>query len=237
MIQVGINENVILKSVSQEEEKRYLRLTFDLAAEKLDDDAVFDSMNSAKVEDVGTTSLTINMFPFKWPSGPSQDTKTVDERVTMVSDDIKKLRIQLNQLLGMYLTEDKIVWDFFKGTGIDSKNWRAAYQDNDSLMKVFNNLSQQFIEMVTPFLDKKEYALRLKLIRQSATKHFPTIPSRYIAENPYVELMDVPKESSKVKFSAWELQMKLNDPTPSAKPADATPEGLPEGKSVFGQRE
>jgi len=103
------------------------------------------------------------------------------------------------------------------------------------LAKVFENYATQFTSMITPFVGNTAYKLRLKLVRQSKDKHFATLPGKYLSDSPMVELMEVPVP--KVKFTKWELDNKLNDGTPVAKP-DASSEVAPQegDKNVFGTR-
>lgn len=237
MIGVGINENVVVKS-STVDEKGKLVLTLDyaenLTKEKVD---VFDQFSSAAVDD-GNADRTLNIFPFKKPSGPKNETKTNEELLEMISDDMNKVRSQLSQLLEVYMKSDDIKWEPFRGTGIDKDNYRERFLNDDSLAAIFANYASQFSAMLAPFAAKPEFKLRMKLIRQSKDKHYATIPGRFLKENPWVESMDIPVEQSKVKFSKWELDNGYNDGTPVKKEtADAPPEEkVSATESVFGQR-
>lgn len=229
MIGIGINENVMLAKADTSE-KGALQLYFETAKEKV---SVFESLQTAKVENDDSTRLM--MFPFKWPTGPRNVDKTVDELLEMVSDDMKKVKNQLTQLLEQYLIEADIKWDPYVGTGISNENYRELFQQDESLAKIFDNYAEQFISMITPFLGNPAYKLRVKLVRQSKDKHFATIPGKFLADNPWVELMEVPVP--KVLFTKWEIDNKLNDSTPIAKPdAIEGGEDIPEGKSAFGSR-
>lgn len=238
MIGIGINENAILAKAEQEE-KGALSLTFDEVANLSKPVvSVFDSLQTAKVENDGRTGIKVNMFPFKKPSGPKNDEKTDDERLEMTSEDMKKVKNQLTQLLEVYLVTDKIQWDPFINTGVTTDNWREKFGDNDVLRAIFDNYTSQFINMITPYLGKVDQPFRLKLVRTSKEKHYATIPGRFLAESPYVESMDVPLATTRVKWSKWELDNKLNDPTPLSKPA-APDSQIPDSTSeenVFGQR-
>lgn len=239
-IGVGINENVILTKADVNE-KGSLELTFDEAAIVDKPKAsVFDSLQTAKVENDGDTSRTLLLFPFKKPTGVRNEGKTEDELIEMVSDDMKRVKNQLTQLLQIYLTEDKITWDPFAGTGVTNENYREMFLNDDALSRIFKNYAEQFIAMVTPFLGDTKYKLRVKLVRQSTDKHFATIPGRFLLDRPWVESMDIPAEQAKVKFSEWEISQKMNDPTPTAKPrgeGSGGEEQVPEAKTnPFGTR-
>lgn len=240
MIGIGINKDVILTGVSQDADKGMLTLVFDEAQNLGKEVDLFAQMESAKVENTGSTGTKINIFPFKKPSGPKNENKTVDELLKMISDDMNKTRVQLNQLLQQFLTEADIKWDVWAKTGVTDTNYREKWLEDDALRAIFDNYAQQFIQMITPFLGNTAYKLRLKLARQSAEKNFPTLPGRYLADNPFVDLMDVPDDATKVKFTKWEIDNKYNDSTPVAKPNAAT-EGMPAGapaeaKDIFNER-
>lgn len=220
MIGVGINKDVIVTNAvfSNEPGKARLAITFDYADKAKPKDAVklspFDQLNTAKVEDEGSSGTTINFFPFKVPTGPKNETKTEDEKIEMVNADMVKMKNQLTQLLEQYLKTEDIKWDSLYNTGITADNYRSAFLDNDQLAKIFMNYSTQFIAMITPFMNDPVYKLRLKLVRQSKEKHYATIPSKFLSDRPYVDLMQVPDEHTKVKFSDWEISNGLNDGKP-----------------------
>lgn len=233
MIGVGINENVVLMKADVTD-KGALQLTFDEAASLEDKPSVFDSLQTAKVENNGSTSRSLLLFPFKRPTGARNDGKTDDELIEMTSDDMAKVKNQLTQLLEIYMTADKISWDPYQGTGITKDNYRVQFQDDDSLSKVFGNYAAQFLSMIEPFLGNLVYKLRIKLVRQSKDKHFATIPGKFLADNPWVELMDVP--APRVLFTKWEKDNKLDDGTPVAKPDTDPAADIPEGTNPFGNR-
>ena len=87
-----------------------------------------------------------------------------------------------------------------------------------------HNYFTQFINMITPFLDRKEFAMRVKLVRQSRDKAFDTIPDRFLDENPWCELMDVPEANSRVKFTKWETDNGFDSSAPPSK-ADTDEKG------------
>lgn len=233
MISVGINENVVLLKADTTE-KGALQITFEEKASLEKTSSVFDDLQTAKVENDGQTSRSLLVFPFKKPTGVRNEGKTDDELIEMTSDDMKKVKNQLTQLLEQYLTSDKIAWDPYAGTGIDTTNYRQKFSDDDALAKVFENYANQFIAQASPFFGNKAYLLRVKLVRQSADKHFATIPGKFLVDNPWVELMEVP--TARVKFTKWEIDNKLNDGTPIARPDAPTDLPAAEGSNVFGQR-
>lgn len=225
MIGVGINENVVLIGATVTD-KGALSLSFD-EEQNLKGDAfdVFDATMSAKVENIGKTEFTVNLFPFKVPSGPKNESKTDGEKLAMVLDDVSKVKNQLHQLLEQYLTNDNITWDPYRGTGVDKTNYQTAILDDSKLALIFENFAKDFIRMATPFFKDANYKLRVKLIRQSKEKHYATIPGKFLLENPWVELMDLPKENSRLAFTKWEKDNGYDNGTPVPKAAADLPEG------------
>lgn len=240
MIQVGINENVIVTNASIND-KGTLVLAFDEVGnlEKSTVD-VFEAMQTAAVENTGKTEFTLNIFPFKKPSGPKNESKTEVEILNMISDDIMKVKNQLTQLLEQYLTSDNIKWEPYRGTGIDKTNYQTSLLVEEKLALIFENYAKDFIKMITPFLKKPEFKIRIKLVRQSKEKHYATIPGgKFLKDSPWVELMDIPADRSKVKFSKWEIDNGYNDGTPIPRAAADVPDAPPataEASSPFGQR-
>lgn len=213
MIGVGINENVILTKAVLDEKGR-LVLTMDYADNvgRVKQD-VFDALQSAQVVD-DAKGFALNIFPFKFPDGPKNEAKTVDEKVEMLTADMLKVKDQLSQLLEQYMTTAEITWLPYQGTGVDKTNYRERLQSNETLTDVFNNYAKQFITFVTPFLGNPQYKLRVKLLRQSKEKHFASIPGKFLETSPWVDSMEIPTASSKVLFTKWEKANKLDDGTP-----------------------
>jgi hypothetical protein len=151
------------------------------------------------------------------------------------------LKNQLTQLLEVWTTSDKVIWDPYYNTGITKDNYRERWMDDDALGKIFANYGNQFIAMAKDFMGKKEYALRVKLVRQSKLKHYATIPGKFLADNPWVESMDVPADKSKLKFSKWEKENGFDNGTPVARAeadpaADVPAADAPTAGNVFGSR-
>ncbi len=103
--------------------------------------------------------------------------------------------------------------------GIDIKD-KSDQELEDMLMTedvmetMYNNLSNQFIDMVTPFIGKG-LLFRARFNRQSRNKHFSTFPK----VGPYARLeiegfwepMDVTKEASTIAYSNYERGFRKGD--------------------------
>ncbi|RWZ86766.1 MAG: hypothetical protein EO766_13245 [Hydrotalea sp. AMD] len=225
MIGVGINENVVISKVSITDNKVLeieLAEVGNVGAKK----SVFDTLLTARtaVDPAGNMKLKL------WPTKVSDKAeKTREEKIQMAANDNISLIKRLSQILEQFMTIDKIDLDSmdiqFANTGIiDEASMNARYLDQDVQNKIYDNIVKRFIELISPFVNDPQNAVRFKLVRQSKDKHYATIPSRYINENPFIELMSVPKEQSRVKFTKWELDNGLNDGTPVPSSA-AEPKG------------
>lgn len=241
MIGVGINENIVLKSATIEPPKSgtgQASLRLNMIEAGKGDFNPFDQMNAGTVIQDDVFQLTV--WAFKAPDLKNKAGEVLDPgaRSERASGDVTNARNVLTQLLGIYLTPEQIKWNVWDGTGMDKDNYSERIVEQSTLDVVYKNICEQFIAMASPFFGKEEHAMRMKLVRQSKEKHFARIPDRYLAENPWVELMTVPKESSRVKFTKWEIGQGLDDGTPISKEqSDEDVEKTPEDtENVFGKR-
>ena len=222
MLTVGINENVVLKSAVINDKKR-LELEF-IEVEKIGvaKKSVFDTLLTARTAEEGNgLTMKLNILG---PLLPKKEELTAEKKIDMLGGDLTRLIKQLSQILEQYLTADKIDLDSmdvqFANTGItDSATFESRILDQDVLDRIYDNITRRFVELVTPFVNTSENAIRLKLIRQSKDKHYATLPSRFIADNPFIELMSVPKEQSRLKFTKYELEQGLDNGTPTSSAA------------------
>lgn len=221
MLGIGIHKDVILtKAVVNE--KGSLVLSFDeLKNLTKPESNIFESSQTAKVDNTGKTSVDIQIFPFGKPKGDRNKDKTDDELLEMISGDISRTKSQLTQLLLVYTTSDQVNWDPYAQTGVTKENYREQLLNNSTLETVFSNYAHQFITMVTPFAGDQKLLLRIKLIRQSKDKNFATIPGRFLEDQPWVESMDVPDKLSKVTFTKWEIENGYDSAAPAANKAAA----------------
>lgn len=241
-IGVGINENVVLSKASFNDKGkltlgfRYVRT----GEEEEKEEDPFASMNAAEViEDAPANLITI--WGPKVPDAVNRtdnSTRTDKERAELANDDIKKIKNQLQQILEQYMPVDSIKWDIFAATGMTKETYFSDLLSQNVLDQIYKNLGEQFIEMISPYLDKDELAVRFKLRRQSKDKHYATIPDRYLKESPFIEPMAVPKEKSRVKWSEYEKKNGLDSGERTITNADTDPveDTDTEDVNVFGTR-
>ena len=198
MVGVGINENIVIKSVGQDEKGR---LFIELAeAGKVED--LFTAMTQTGYSSEGNSSLKLNILSFLVPKqDPTKPTKTVDQNVMLVAGDISRLKNQLTQILEQFMLQANIDLGApaiaYAGTGIiDSATMKANLLRQDILDMIYKNMVGRFIQLLNGIGQKDP--VRFKLIRQSKDKHYATIPSRFVEDNPFIELMTVPKAGSRL---------------------------------------
>jgi hypothetical protein len=237
-IQPGIHQNVVLQKVIVNDNGRLVVFLRDKEEqEKEAEDDPFAAGNAAEVieEDKGGG---ITFWPFKTPDSKNKDqsTRTEKERGEKANGDVLTLKNQLTQILEQFLIKDEIKWDIYAGTGMTKEGFWEEISAQEVLDVIYRNICEQFIGMITPFLDKNEYAVRFKLTRQSKDKHYVRVPGMYIKENPFIELMTVHEKQSRVKFTTYEKKEGLDNPDVVSRDTADTEEEIPEGENTFGSR-
>lgn len=203
MIPVGIHENVRHHKATKND-KGTLVLGF---VKEVSTD--LESFNSSSADSAGGTQE--NDFLIFGPSNLDREGKT--DTTGNISNKIKELKDQLSHILLNYMPQDKIKWDPFKGLGITQDNIDAKLKNQSVLDQIYKNIVDQYIDMVTPFNSNVSLKFRVVFIRSSQTKHFSKLRSKFLTENPFMEPMNVSKGASKIRFTKWELDNKLNNPT------------------------
>jgi hypothetical protein len=256
MIGIGINENVYLAGsqlkVVEATGQSSLELTFKQVTEGDEGiaelKAAMEANPFADWEDGGSlsyseggNSLSIRIFPFDGKPRKDKDQNDVPVDATEMRNRIGAFRDPLVHILSQYMTSDKINMKpsvVFAGTGIDKdiNTYGAKIMGEAVQAKVFNNIAQEFLRLIAPFLDNPAQLFRVKFPRQSKKKAFATIPNRFLKENPFMEAMEIPVKASKLKFSAYEISNGLNSAAPiSQDTADKVPVEEPENDPFANQ--
>lgn len=245
MIQIGINENVILKNVELVDKDGKLSIDFSLAEAGQEVSADDDPFNDVIDEETGmivTGSGKGGRVIKVWPLTPPNEVdfngaaKTVAVRIQEAMEATREMQNLFNAFAMCYVTADKRKFDRFQGIQIGVEN-RAMILEEAVLLQVTRNLASQFIAMCSPFFGNQDYKLRILLRRQSAAKPFPTFRDRLIQAFPFVELGDlVSKEASKIAFTKYEISKKLNSDAPAEADEDTAAEAVvpKDAASLFG---
>lgn len=235
---VGINDDVIIQDVVLDD-KLWTKITFKKEGEKAYNP--FEAIGAEnEAEEKSNTTLDMYIFNLKTPAAEDRkgNKRTQEQIRELATRDVTKTKALYLHLLKGYLTKDDIKFDVYRATGITTADeYNSRIVNQGVLDQITRNLATDFISMIKPFLGNPEMKFRLLLLRQSKDKHFAAFRQNYLEENPIWESMDVPKEASKVKFSAYEEKEGLNDATAASKStADKPAEEAPmDAASVFGQ--
>jgi hypothetical protein len=197
-IRVGINENLVISEVGKND-KGTLSIKIQQAGE-VDPLAALNASGSTNFSKAEKDFL---VYPPQVEAyGGGVDT------VENILKKIAEVKDPLNHILEQYTTSSNIKWDIFKGTGINTKTDLTKVTNEVTLTKIYNNITDQFIEMMTPFVSTDGKKMRMMFVRQSKAKHYPSFRKRFLESYPFIEPMEVPV--SKLRFSKYEIDNNLN---------------------------
>jgi hypothetical protein len=232
-IGVGINEDVVLSKaeVLVDNDKISLGLSFrEKGQVKQEADAFAQLAGDGAVDTGNGLGTVIRVWPplSPLPTTTKNVAKTVAEMSKESQDNLGEVKNILIQILSCFTTTDKIKFSMFQGMeGITRENIDVKIVDKEVIKAAFTNLANQFVAQVTPFLDKDDCAVRLLLVRQSKEKHYAAFRNRFIIQNPIIELMAIPKDASKLKFTPYEIEKGLDKAGAVAKPEGVVSDAAP----------
>lgn len=215
---IGINENIVLSKVAKNDKG-----TLVVGFKEVKEVDMIAAMNSAGTnleapeQDFLLFAPTIKNFNGTLSSGEE-----------MFKKKVKDFKDFLEHILLRYTTQDKIKWNIFAGIdGINTTNVYAKFEDQAVVDKAIANIVNDFIKQATPFVNDTKKTSRLKVIRKANSRYvqLPKYP-------PFFESSDVPQSTSKLKFSAYEIANKLNEPL-TAEAATVSSAEAEEAKSLF----
>lgn len=216
MIGVGINENVILeKAEITEATKGTLALTFKENTGGENKLSAFEQLQQDGYAETSGNSMAIRVFAPLPPYAQKQDGTPVPQadQQKQAEDAIKEKKNLLYQILTTFMTSDKVKLDPYRNTGLTGENFPTRILQEETLNKIMGNMAEDFVRLITPYLDKPEYAVRLLLVRQSKTKHYASFRDRFVKDNPIIESMKIPVAQTVLKFTKHEITNHLNDGT------------------------
>lgn len=221
MLQVGIHENVKLGSETDiQNNNGNESLVINLV--KTSGLSTFDALvnDNAVVDE--SSNVFVNDFRFSMKKFDSEEMKSTGELAKL----IKRFRMFLKEFLMIYLTDDKIEETFgskkiFEELGITSENINEELPKESTMNRVYKAICTAFVETCKANnLYDREETFRIKLVRQSAAKNFPTF-TKYTWE-PWIESMDIDTKDSKIVFTADEKNKGLDSSAMAA--SDSVPE-------------
>lgn len=208
---VGIHENVFIAEASMDPDKATIMITFnEVAKANKEKKSLFAMAASSEVENVDE-GTRLMLFP---PTGPKEDsTDSQEKKAKRAVADINKVKGQCLHILEQFYTKDELkdkMQPFAGIAGIDDNNFETEVIKKEILLQVQKNIGRVFVQMMQPYVNKPDQAFRLLLVRQSKDKHFATLRGTYLDEQPFLEPMAIPKVSTKLKYSQWEIDNGYN---------------------------
>lgn len=212
MITPGILENIRLLSVNVND-KGTLVLTWQQDTGGSGD--LLDMLSSTS-----STASDSDSEVYIWPVKEDDRVTSDAEKFKSAMNSLKSLRASLNHMLEQYTTTDKIKWDVLHNLGIvDGKELESGLMDSVKrpiiLLGLYNNYATQFKAQIDTFAGLSSPLFRMKFLRASKEKSFPTLPKFA----PFMEPMTIQKTASKLAFSKYELGYRTGD-------GDGKPSGL-----------
>ena len=233
LIKPGIHENLRISNKTTVNEHGTLELYIEAAQSE-----------NAELEAFENNTVGINMasnFRFYPPNLTTFDKKP--KNIGDLGEELRRMRYQLTQYALLYATPEQVEQyiggtQMFEGLGIPPEDYGKAVRmltQEDFLKKVVTNLANKFVKFLN---DGRVYEspikFRQKFLRQSSTKNYAVIPTSDF--DVWLEPMTIPKASSKIAFSKWEIDNGKNNPNPAAS-SDAkntTTQDVNTGKNLFG---
>lgn len=251
MLTVGIHENLVLSKALVNDKG-----TLQLELRQKGDSAANDTSNPFALASSGDviedSSNKLLVFAPNVPKTEKADgtSRSEKERSDLANNDLIEMTNSMKHMLSVFITKDEIAKLFegiYNNTGFNMKVYQEQGPSSftellfseDRMKIVYTNVFTAFVQGITPFLDKDDHAIRLKLIRQSADKHYPKLPgAKYVSTQPFIESMSIPADQSKVKFTDYEKSKGLDSGVPIS---SASADPLPSADSnadmgVFGGR-
>jgi hypothetical protein len=224
MIKIGINENIFIRDAKYNAENNRLTITFEESG-GTKYASVFDRLNADEAVETLPTRELILFCPMEPKAKIGEKDRTLEQRMNAITGDITSVKAILQHIMGGYMTKDEFKFDMYENIPtIDANSYPAEIIKVPIFTQVFKNMCTQFIEKMKPYLGDETKLFRLLLVRQDANNAFPTFRRKYIKENPFYESMEIPKESSKVMFTPYELKEGLDSDIPATR-SDADKKG------------
>jgi len=200
MIEVGIKESIELTK-AELNDKGTLVISLAVSAGEV---SLEDQLNGTDTGDTGVQTQDYFIFPFKI------DQYTETGKALLAS--AMNMKKALTHILEGYMISEDIKWNLLNGITVSDVDVDLVKDSN--IEKLYENLTTQFIEMITPFIGKGNL-FRVKLVRQSKDKHFSSMPKvrdfTNLVREPFWEAMDVLEMASKVKYTPYELGYRKNE--------------------------
>jgi hypothetical protein len=217
----GIYENLVFTNDSKINEHGTLEIAMKIASGK--DDMMSALMGNSTLE---TMEQSFRFYP---PSVTVYNEPNTKKSSDDVAKELLRIRRQLLEYGELVGTKEEAIAAFggivmFTRLGVaqsEIENILGRLNDETVLKSVLTSLVTAFLTYMKSKPNFTTVKFRHKFHRQSSTKAYAAIPNN---NDPFVESMDVPKEASKLGWSAYEIANHKNtdaEITADAKTADA----------------
>lgn len=236
LIKVGIHDNLVLTNDTKVNEHGTLELSIATVQDTSDLLAAFQNNSTGD-----QMKSSLRFYP------PNQEDFDKNQRSSGdIAGDLLKMKMQFMSFAVLYAPQETVEayiggTKMLEGIGIAPEQYAKALDsltNADLCMKVTTNLATKFVEFLTAAnAFNQTIKFRMKFLRQSKMKNFVVVPKSDF--DTWIEPMTIPKAQSKIAYSAYEIDKKLNDPAPATADApesagnDAQAEAL-QGAELFG---
>lgn len=187
MLFAGIHEDLNV-NVTFNEKDGYKNLVFELGQQKSLEELL--TSTSSEVESGPTKLMMFGVNTTDWEGNTKEGSQILKE--------LSKTNAKYMKFLKVFMAEDDISWNIL--TGLDGLSTEQLNKP-EVLGLLNNNIVDEMLKNWNNVKDKSK-KVRVKLVRQSKTKHFPKFPDL----GDYIESMEIEPELSKLKFSDWEIE-------------------------------
>ena len=200
MIQIGVNEDIVVSSVSKND-----RGSLVIKLKEGGEVDPFQMFNNAGNTRLKADEKDMIIYPPSVTnfSGETDSYENIMKKIAEIID-------PLAHILHAYTPKSAVKFDVFANLGLTKENIMEKVRTQAVVDKMYANIVDQFIKQITPFTGDNGKKQRVLLIRQSKAKHYPAFRKRFLESQPFFEPMDVPKEASKLAFSKFEIENGLN---------------------------
>lgn len=200
MLKVGIHDNLVIKSTTKNEQG-----ILAIAVKKMTEVDPLEALSSAGRISFDQEEQKFLIYPPRL---------TTRNNIPLSHKDVMGLLAEvvdpLDHIVCAYKT--KPTWNIYGGTGLNKDNIQTELLKEEVVNKIYGNIVDQFIKEMEPFVGENGKKVRMLFVRKSPLSHFPKFRTKFLANQPFIEPMDVPV--SKLAFSPYEKERKLDDPNP-----------------------
>lgn len=224
MIQVGKHNNLVITKTAKNDQGSLV-----IGVKQVTDVNPLAALNASGQTSFDSPQQDFIIYPPKSTNfnGERDNLKNLLNKIGDVKD-------PLDHIAAIYMTAGARRWNVFANTGITTEsNLEEELNKQDVMNKIYNNIVDQFITMMTPFVGEDGKKVRMIFPRTSATKHYATLRKRYLNSQPFIESMEVPESASKLVFSKYEKEKGLDRGDVAAPSAPASTEDAAAADALF----